>query len=62
MPRKPLQPTRYPQLTRTDALSALAALLAAAAVRCASGLENPESVEPNINRNTVDTETSALTG
>lgn len=62
MPRKPEHPTKYPQITRTDALSALAALLAAAAVRCASDLENPGSLEPEINHKPVNKETSVKDG
>lgn len=62
MPRKPEHPTKYPQITRTDALSALAALLATAAVRCASDLENPAGLEPELNQYKVDKETSVKDG
>jgi len=62
MPRKPEHPTKYPQITRTDALSALAALLAVAAVRCASDHENPGGPEPEYNQNAVNKETSVKDG
>lgn len=62
MPRKPEHPTKYPQITRTDALSALAALLATAAVRCASDLEKPGGLEPEYNHDSVVKETSVKKG
>ncbi|MDI9637448.1 hypothetical protein QPK87_11040 [Kamptonema cortianum] len=45
-------------MTRADALSAFANLIAVAAVRCASDLEKPWDIEPEINQNNVDKETS----
>lgn len=57
MPRKPDHPTMYPQMTRADALSTLASLFAAAAVRCASQATE-DIVEPEIHEKHVDKDTS----
>ncbi len=58
MPKKPLYPTVYPKMSRSDALSAMSAIFASGAVRAATHGEFQAVLEPEIEHDYVHQETS----
>ena len=58
MPKKPEYPTIYPKQTRSSAIGTLANIIATGAVRMAKSEEIQTSVEPEIEQDSVNKQTS----
>lgn len=58
MPKKPLHPTLYPSMTRTDSISAFASLVAKAAIKTSTVVQFESLVEPDLNQVSVGKQTS----
>lgn len=58
MPKKPMNPTVYPSMTRNDNVRAFATLVARAAIKEGANPQNQALVEPDIKQYPVDAETS----
>lgn len=58
MPKKPEHPTIYPKQTRSSAIGAFASIIAAGTVRMANSEEIQTVVEPDLEQNPVNKQTS----
>lgn len=58
MPKKPEHPTIYPTQTRSSAIASFATIIATGAVRMAKSEEIQTSVEPEIEQDSVNKQTS----